>query len=209
MNGVHDLGGVHGFGPIDAEPEQREPLFHHDWEPAVMNSMYGTLRLGRWSLDEFRYAIESQPPLDYLRCTYYEKWLAALEQLVVQHGLITEAELLSGKASSPVEPDDHPWTPTFEPPTTPPRFTVGQAVRAVNRHPRLHTREPRYIRGRAGTIVSVAGAEPLPEDACRKVDHCEHVYLVRFEAAELWGPDAAGKDAVYLELWESYLEARS
>jgi nitrile hydratase subunit beta len=209
VNGIHDLGGMSGFGPVDAEPERSEPNFHADWEPAVLSGMFGTLRLGRWSIDEFRLTIESSPPLEYLRRSYYEKWLVALEELVVTHGLVTAEELATGRAAEPVVPDDDPWRPSFDPPARPPRFVAGEGVRARNRHPSGHTREPRYVRGRVGTVVRHVGGEPLPEDAARGVCTPEHVYLVRFDAHELWGPDAAGDDAVYLELWESYLEPLS
>ncbi len=206
MNGIHDLGGMAGFGPVWAEPEGTEPNFHADWEPSVLSSMYGTLRLHRWSLDEFRFTIERSAPVDYLRRSYYEKWLAALEELAVRHGLVGEDELASGRASLPVKPNEHPWTPSFEVPVAAPRFVAGQVVRAVNRHPVGHTRQPRYVRGRVGTVVRAVGAEPLPEEAAMGICTPQRLYLVRFEAAALWGPDAGGNDAVYLELWESYLE---
>lgn len=206
MNGVHDLGGVHGFGPVDAEPEDAEPVFHHDWEAAVLTSMFATLPLRRWSLDEFRSTIEQQAPVDYLSRSYYEKWLVALEQLLVAHGVVSADELASGTPSAPLAPVAETWAPRFDAPPTPPSFVTGQVVRAVNRHPNRHTRQPRYTRGRVGTVLRRVGAEPLPEDASVGICTTEHVYLVRFEAAELWGPDAAGRDVVHLELWESYLE---
>ena len=207
MNGIHDLGGMTGFGPVEAEPERTEPNFHADWEPAVLSAMLGTLRLRRWSIDEFRATIERSAPIDYLRRSYYEKWLTALEELVVVHGLATAEEVAAGRAlgAAPAAAGAT-WTPTFEPPAAPPRFAEGDRVRAVNRHPARHTREPRYVRGRVGTVVRVAGAEPLPEEASVGVCTVEHVYLVRFEASELWGPDGGRRDAVYLELWDSYLE---
>jgi nitrile hydratase len=208
VNGIHDLGGMHGFGPIQAEPEDREPIYHADWEPAVMASVYGTLSLRQWSLDEFRRNIEQLPPADYLTFSYYEKWLASLERLVVEHGLVTPEELAGAvaPADGPVAVPEPAWNPSFEPPAQAPAFTVGQAVRVRNRHPLAHTRAPRYVRGRAGAVLAHVGGEPLPEDASAGVCTVEHLYRVRFEAAELWGPDHAGNDPVHLELWESYLE---
>ena len=207
MNGIHDLGGMTGFGPVDAEPERTEPNFHADWEPAVLSTMLGTLRLRRWSIDEFRATIERSAPIDYLRRSYYEKWLTALEELVVVHGLATAEEVAAGRAlgDAPVGAGAT-WNPSFEPPAVAPRFAEGDRVRAVNRHPARHTREPRYVRGRVGTVIRVAGAEPLPEEASVGVCTVEHLYLVRFEASELWGPEGGRRDAVYLELWDSYLE---
>lgn len=239
MNGVYDLGGMHGFGPVQAEPEATEPIFHHPWEADVLTSMLGTMRLGQWSLDEFRQTIEQQPAIDYLRRTYYEKWLAAVELLAIRHGLFAEAELAdrlaavsatAGNASAGVNtspavagdtaiartgPDASDpgatglpgWVPSFELPPEAPRYTVGQTVKAANRHPEGHTRQPRYVRGRVGTIVGHVGAEPLPELAATGVCRPEHVYRVRFEATELWGEAGSTKDAVLIELWDSYLES--
>ena len=116
MNGLHDLGGMHGFGPILAEPEGHEPLFHHPWEADVLTSMFATLRLGQWSLDEFRSTIEHQPPLQYLRRTYYEKWLVALEILAVEHGLLADAELAERCAVLAAAPRSSSSGPSTKPP---------------------------------------------------------------------------------------------
>jgi nitrile hydratase len=209
VNGAHDLGGMHGFGPVVAEPEESEPVFHADWERDVAGVMMAVSRLGRWSLDEFRRNIESQHPVEYLSHTYYENWLASLSRLLVHHGIATPEELANGHAASPVLAPARTWTPSFEPPAPAPAFAAGDKVRAANRHPRRHTRQPRYIRGRVGSVVRHVGAEPLPEEAAGGVCRPQHLYLVRFEATELWGSDAGGRDAVYLELWESYLEPAS
>jgi nitrile hydratase beta subunit len=206
VNGVHDLGGMHGFGPVLAEPEDREPVYHAEWEPVVQATMQGTLSLRQWSLDEFRRNIEQLAPADYLTFSYYEKWLASLERLVVEHGLVTAEELAGIAEPSATAPPEPAWHPTFDPPPSEPAFKTGQVVRVRNRHPSAHTRAPRYIRGHRGTVLAHVGGEPLPEDASAGVCTVEHIYRVRFEATELWGPDAAGNDPVHLELWESYLE---
>src|SRR5438270_5933755 len=99
MNGAHDLGGMHGLGPIDAEPEASEPVFHADWEKRVFAMVRATSALGRWTGDMSRHARERQHPVDYLRHTYYENWLAGVLKLLVETGLVTAAELASGKAS--------------------------------------------------------------------------------------------------------------
>ncbi len=205
MNGIHDLGGMHGFGPVVAEPEDREPPFHEAWEGVVCGMMLRTLSLGRWSLDRFRFTIESSAPVDYLSRRYFENWFEAVQQLAVEEGLVTEEELASGVVSSPVRPVGDVWRPVFAI-DSPARHRAGDQVRAVNRNPAGHTRQPRYVRGKVGTVVRVAGAEPLPEAAAE--DRCEpqHLYLVRFEAAELWGAEATAKDALFIELWDDYLE---
>ena len=213
MNGVHDLGGMHGFGPVLAEPQDTEPVFHADWEKSVLAMFNVLMRLGRFSLDRFRRMIETQPPLDYLRHTYYENWFASISRLAVDSELISPAELDAATTTTttapagPAGPDDWQgsWSPVFSSDAVP-RFAPGDRVRARNRNPEAHTREPRYVRGRVGTVVRHAGAEPLPELAAENVCAPEHLYCVRFEASELWGPDTTSRDALYIELWETYLE---
>src|SRR5260370_31868688 len=99
MNGAHDLGGMDGFGPINAEPEALEPVFHADWEKRVFGLVRTTGALGLWNGDMSRHARERQHPVDYLRHTYYENWLAGLEKLLVETGLVTAEELASGNAA--------------------------------------------------------------------------------------------------------------
>src|SRR5438132_1532481 len=104
MNGAHDLGGMHGFGCIHAEPEAEEPVFHADWEKRVFGLVRATGTLGQWTSDMARYARERQHPVDYLHHSYYENWLIGLEKLLVETGLVTADELASGKASQPASP---------------------------------------------------------------------------------------------------------
>jgi nitrile hydratase subunit beta len=203
VNGIHDMGGMHGFGPIIAEPETAEPVYHAAWEAAVHGLFAPLLARGHWSLDRFRKLIESQPPEQYLRHSYYENWLASLTRLSVEAGLITEDELRTGVVATPAPPPGS-WSPMFSSNATP-AFAAGDRVRARNRNPQAHTREPRYVRGRQGTVIAHIGAEPLPERAAENIDEPQPVYLVRFEGAELWGADAS-RDPVYIELWEDYLE---
>lgn len=204
MNGAHDLGGMHGFGPIVAEPQDIEPVFHADWERSVYSVSRRLLQRGHWSLDRFRSMVEQQQPVDYLRHSYYENWLGAIERLVVAHELLTPNELASGK---PTQHDPAPqpeWQPAAGGAAAA-RFEIGATVRVRNQHPLGHTRSPRYTRGHVGQIVAHDGPEPIPERAAENVCVIEHVYAVRFESAELWGP-SAGSHGVFVDLWESYLE---
>ena len=91
MNGIHDLGGMHGFGPVD--PERDEPVFHHEWERRAFAVTMAAGFLGEWNIDMSRYAREQMPPAEYLATTYYEHWLFGLEQLLVERGLLTRAEI--------------------------------------------------------------------------------------------------------------------
>jgi nitrile hydratase len=220
MNGGHDLGGMHGLGPIAAEPEADEPVFHHEWEKRVFALTLGASAPGQWSIDMGRHARERQHPADYLRHSYYENWLAGLEKLLVERGLVSAEELASGKASCPASTALRArvlhaadvarvmakGAPVDVPIDVPPRFAVGDRVRAINRHPSGHTREPRYVRGRAGVIHEHYGAHVFPDLSAAGDRAGRHLYSVRFEAGELWGEPAAPKSAVYVDLWEAYLE---
>jgi nitrile hydratase len=86
-----------------------------------------------------------------------------------------------------------------------PRFSLGMTVRARNMNPLGHTRLPRYVRGRVGAITRHHGAHVFPDSNAHGLgEQPQHLYQVRFEARELWGE--AGSGAVYIDLWESYLE---
>ncbi|MCH8176283.1 MAG: nitrile hydratase subunit beta, partial [Proteobacteria bacterium] len=88
MNGGHDLGGKQGLGPIDPEPESQEPVFHREWERRVFALTLATGMLGRWNIDQSRHARERQHPADYLNNSYYENWLAGVEKLLAESGLL-------------------------------------------------------------------------------------------------------------------------
>src|SRR5215470_11645087 len=99
MNGVHDMGGMHGMGPI--EYEKNEPVFHASWEARVFALNRALGAWGKWNIDASRHSKELIPPMEYLRMSYYEKFLTGLTELAVEHGLLTRAELESGKPGSP------------------------------------------------------------------------------------------------------------
>ncbi len=217
MNGVHDMGGMHGMGPI--APEPAEPVFHERWEARVfaLNRAMGVL--GKWNIDAGRHSRERIPPADYLRMSYYEKWLAGLIMLLKESGLVTDAELESGqpapgtaKAAPPLTPEQVARLITargwYERPVNePPRFAIGQAVRAKKINPTGHTRLPRYARGRVGIIDRVHGAHVFPDsNAHFRGESPQHLYSVRFSARELWGEAAAARDSVNIDLWEDHLE---
>jgi nitrile hydratase len=220
MDGAHDLGGMHGLGPINAEPETTEPVFHADWEGRVFGLVRAAGALGRWNADMSRHSRERQHPVDYLRHSYYENWLAGLEKLLVETGLVTAEELASSKATGPTDDDlrkrvlkaqDVPrvlpeGSPVALPAPAPPRFRPGDRVRAVPQHSPGHTREPRYVRGRTGVIHEHHGAHVFPDLSAAGTRVGRHLYTVRFESRELWGEQANANSAVYVDLWEDYLE---
>ncbi|GAA1826246.1 nitrile hydratase subunit beta [Pseudonocardia alni subsp. carboxydivorans] len=217
MNGAHDLGGAMGFGPVEPEPE--DVRFHAGWEPLVLALTLAAARPGGWSIDESRHARESLPPPVYLTLTYYEIWLAATEELLVTHGLVGADELDAGRslrprADAPAALDADAaarvlatGAPTERDGTGPPRFAPGDRVRARVMHPRGHTRLPRYVRGRCGTVETHRGTHVLPDARAHGHGECpEPLYTVVFTGPELWGPDADPTTTVSVDAWESYLE---
>ena len=218
MNGIHDMGGMHGMGPIVRE--RNEPTFHEPWEGRV----YAITRViraagGRQNIDNSRHLIELQPPAEYLRRSYYERWLERLEAVLLANKTITREELESGKPA----PGSTKATPAVTASAVPamvarrgsarrdvsvaPRFTVGQNVRARKINPTGHTRLPRYARGRVGVISHDRGVFVFPDTNSRfEGENPQHLYSVRFEAKELWGDRASPRDSVYIDMWDDYLE---
>jgi nitrile hydratase subunit beta len=217
MNGVHDMGGMHGFGPIVCEVN--EPLFHADWEARLWAIDRLVLEQGYFTIDAHRYGIERMAPGDYLRASYYERWLASLEYNLIHEHVLTGDELgaridhLRRHPDSPPRQDVIPASaPTPKerpksPPSPAPRFAVGDAVVARNVHPASHTRLPRYARGKQGTIHRLHGSHTFPDTNAHGLgENPQPLYSVRFEARELWGDSAEPRGPVYLDLWDSYLE---
>lgn len=212
MNGAHDVGGMQDMGPI--QPEHNEPVFHTEWERRVF-ALFNAVDV-EWPYR--RTQIELIPPADYLRMSYYEKWLMALPQILIKTGMATPAEIESGKAVGPVTTGHHVLTvaevATWNVPDTSPKLTTtahfhaGQRVRARNLNPVGHTRLPRYVRGRVGTIERDGDVEELQDSDIQALGpKQQHVYTVRFAARELWGDQASPRDYVYVALWEGYLES--
>jgi nitrile hydratase subunit beta len=203
MDGVHDLGGMDGFGAV--EVEANEPVFHHAWERRVfgLTAAMSTRRLGN-----FRHAIERMDPVHYLSSSYYEHWLTALATLLVEAGVVTRAEL-EAKAGGGV-PLGRPARANVAPavPSGPaPRYAIGSTVRVRTMHPFGHTRCPRYVRGKPGVIVRVDGRFRLPDVEAHSDAPCDqYSYNLRFAARDLWGEAAGSAEAVHVDLWESYLE---
>jgi nitrile hydratase beta subunit len=217
MNGIHDMGGMHGMGPIEYEKD--EPVFHQRWEARTF-ALTRALRFGdNWNLDASRHALEQLPAAEYLRMSYYEKWFVRLVERVTNQGFVTRAEIESGKPASGATKYKPVLTAGMVPQMIEKgasawrdlninaRFASGQRVRARNMHPAGHTRLPRYARGKPGTIVRDHGVFVFPDTRAHfQGDKPQHVYSVRFDAQELWGSSANPRDAVYIDLWEDYLE---
>lgn len=216
MNGVHDMGGMHGMGPVVYD--RNEPVFHDWWESRVY-AITRVLRGPRYNLDHARHQLELLPPAEYLRMSYYERWLTRLVDRLLASGAVTREELASGRPA-PGSPKGTPAVTAADAPhvvrrrdsarrdrDVAPRFAVGQRVRARNMHPTGHTRLPRYARGKQGVVTKAHGIFLFPDtNAHFQGEKPQHVYSVRFAARELWGEQASPRDFVHVDMWDDYLE---
>jgi nitrile hydratase len=216
MNGVHDMGGMHGLGPI--EVEKNEPVFHAEWEAKTFALNVASGFLGKWNIDISRFAREQMPAAEYLSTTYYEHWLWGLRKLLVDKGLVTAKELEIGRPQAKAK-DARVLTPAELTQALQNRraarlddevaskFKPGDRVVARNINPIGHTRLPRYVRGRQGAIDRDHGVFIFADtNAMGLGKKPQHVYSVRFTARELWGPEASARDSVYVDLWDDHLD---
>jgi len=216
MNGVHDMGGMHGFGPVTLEKD--EPVFHGAWEGRVFAMQRATFFLGLWNLDLARASVEHLPPPVYLGVSYYDKWRLGLESRLMSYGLVGADELRVGHALHPAKPvkrklaaaevDKSLQRGSYgRPAQAPARFAPGAAVRTKNINPTTHTRLPRYARDRVGTIEAVRGCHVFPDSVVLgKGEDPQWLYTVVFDGKELWGEQAAPGLKVSIEAFEPYLE---
>jgi nitrile hydratase beta subunit len=217
VNGIHDMGGMQDMGPV--QREANEPVFHHPWEGRVFAIYRAAGAWRKWNIDAARFSREMIPPAEYLRMSYYEKWFAGLMDLLVSRGLVTRAEIESGKPApgsahaSPTPSVDQVLAAEKKGASTSrdvpvaAHFRAGQSVRTRNMNPLGHTRLPRYARGKLGTIDRDFGVFVLPDtNAEFRGENPQHVYAVRFSARGLWGDAANPRDSVYLSIWDEYLE---
>jgi len=206
MDGIHDLGGMQGFGPVTVEKD--EPVFHEAWERRMFGIAAAMFPQRLYNIDAYRHAIERMEPAHYLGSSYYEHWLTGLATLLVERAIVTRAEL-EAKAGGhfPLSQEARFRVPPPSPAPSAPRFAVGNQVVVRNVHPLGHTRCPRYVRGKRGVVARVDGLFPLPDVAAHASQPCaQYAYNVRFEARELWGDDAGAAETISVDLWESYLE---
>ena len=204
MNGPHDLGGMDGFGPVPHRAS--EPVFHEPWEGRAFALAAAGMLGGLYGTPEFRHAIERIDPSRYLTYSYFERWTTALATKLVESGAITVEEMDALMPRS--LPVRAPRLDDPGPDVTEPSLRVGDRVRVRNEHPVGHTRCPRYVRGRVGTVVLSHGPSNFDDVEA----HCdgkrtEPVYAVRFDGTELWGASVEPGTSVTIDLFESYLEA--
>lgn len=216
MNGVHDMGGMHGYGLV--VPEENEPVFHAQWEGRVYGMMNLTIGLGYFIVDQVRHAIERMAPASYLNLTYYEKWLMGLTTLLKEKGLVTDAELDGSEPPSPlaepvqaISPEMVPAILKMVPPPreadVPAKFAVGDEVVVRNLNPPTHTRVAAYVRCKRGTITRDHGIFYFPDTfAHGQGEHLQHCYAVRFTSTELWGDEGNAGETLYFDLFDDYLD---
>jgi len=208
MDGIHDMGGMEGFGPMVRD----DVVFHAPWERLAFGLASGVRIAG--NTDEFRHSIERLDPAFYLTAGYYGRWLGSLEVRLVDRGVLTSDDVDAVVGSSDARPQAAPphGLPTASPDGgpqrslgRPPRFRIGDPVRARDIHPVGHTRLPRYVRGHRGVVTLAHPAFVFPDThAHGRGDDPQYVYAVEFSAADLWGD---GDHVVSVDLFEPYLEA--
>jgi len=219
MDGVHDMGGMHGMGPLEIEAEDA-PKFHGEWEKRVfaINNAIGSLKLR--NIDESRHARERMAPAAYLSSSYYQIWIDGLVRILSEKGAISADEMAGRIPAQPVTVAHGPKLPAdkmdavMDKGATYTRkigkaasFRVGDTVRGRNIHPAGHTRLPRYARGKRGEIMSDYGLHVFADANAHGSEDPQHLYNVRFSSVELWGPDGTEGDYIYLDLWDDHLEA--
>lgn len=215
-NTIHDMGGMHGFGPV--EPEPNEPVFHADWEKRVLAMQRATGAIGLWTIDGGRASLETLPPLAYLASSYYRRWFLGMERRLVAHGLVGEDEIAAGRSLragiklnrklTPGDAKNWRWPHYDRSAPAPARFKEGERVRTRNINPVTHTRLPRYARDKIGTIEAIRGCHVFPDSAAIGAgDNPQWLYTVVFSARELWGDEADPAVSVSIEAFEPYLTA--
>ena len=220
MTRVHDMGGRFGDGPVQPEPEAE--VFHDDWHARALAVTLAAGALKQWTIDTSRRARECLSPVDYARFSYYEKWISALADLLVEHDLVSRDEL-AGAPAAPSSLAHKTLTaqrvpgalaagdPTSRPCDGAPAFAAGDAVvtRRISENRLVdggHTRLPRYAAGARGRVLRCHGCHVLPDSSAHGLgDSPEPLYTVVFPASELWANPEHPGDEVCLDLWQSYL----
>ncbi len=213
MDGIHDLGGMEGFGAIDTDA----PPFRHDWERRMWAIAKNT-GAPDWTLDWWRHMVERMQPATYLSVSYFEKWCLNYLTGFVTSGLFTLEDVARGttpRTQAPPDPsgvdgalqrlrDNERFFDLDSP--DPARFAAGAPVRTKSHIAARHTRLPRYARGCRGEVIAHHGAHVFPDLSAQGIHVGQHLYTVAFAARDLWGEAADPRDSVTLDLWDSYLD---
>ena len=216
MNGVHDMGGMDGFGKVESEPN--EPPFHEKWEGRVLAMQRSLGYAGAWHIDHGRFAQEALPPRTYLAASYYWRWALGMQKNLLDRGFVGQDEIAAGRALRPgkalrrkltadVVPANMTRSSFFRQQQGPARFKPGDRVRTQNMHPPGHTRLPRYARDKLGTVELIHGCHAYPDSvAADRGDDPQWLYTVVFDAKEIWGADADATLKISIDAFEPYLK---
>ena len=227
VDGVHDLGGKHGFGAVNVALEDTagRSLFHARWHACVFAMMRALGGIAIRNTDQFRHAVERIDPVAYLSHGYYGRWLGGIETLAVEAGVVSTEEItaravaLGADARDRIAARPMHMRPTRMPElsstsvarrelATSPSFVVGDLVRTRRDVLPHHTRLPTYARSRAGRVTAYRGAWVFPDtNAMGDGERPQHLYTVAFAGEELWGAGTEPGITVHLDLFEPYLVA--
>ena len=199
MNGVHDMGGMDGFGKV--EPEPNEPMFHTEWEARVLAMVRAMGAAGAFNIDTSRFYREALPPACLSRQFLLQEMAARAR------GPAGRQRLHRARTRSPPAMRLQPAKPlkrgkfTLDdvervmvrgkfgrPAPAPAKFKAGDRVRAKNIHPATHTRLPRYVRGHVGVIEREHGCHVFPDTAAMEAgENPQWLYTVVFDGARALG----------------------
>ncbi|MEM7171319.1 MAG: nitrile hydratase subunit beta [Pseudomonadota bacterium] len=224
MDGVHDMGGMHGFGAVPYEKD--DPAFHHDWERRVWGLCQSTSLPDFVNLDYDRHNLERMPPAHYLSQSYFERWLYNLTTMLLAGDFVSLEEVEKGKAAlagvqgsaqengrrddaaGPESADPFAHEVYRRDVSAEAQFKIGDGVMTGSPGQSGHTRLPRYARRKSGQIHLHHGAHVLPDSNAANLGEAPtHLYTVAFTAQELWGEGASARDKVFLDIWECHLTA--
>jgi nitrile hydratase beta subunit len=216
MDGIHDLGGREGFGPIPDKEDGRP--FRAEWETRAFGIAQSSGGGSDWTIDWFRHCRELIPPTDYLSRQYFDQWMLTVAAQMIDEGYLTLDEVKAGVSSFTPQPGYPPASAAEArayvraprsyamPVPQSAAFAVGSPVRARLMGPPGHTRLPGYVRGRQGLVVAHHGAHVVPDASARGEHRAGHLYTVSFAASDLWSEARESQDRILVDLWEEYLE---
>ena len=219
MDGIHDMGGRHGYGPVKVTTA--EPPFPEEWQGRMFGIVRAIKRPPSWNIDKFRYTREQIPPIEYLTRTYFDQWYMSYAAMLLGSGVVTLQELATGRSAAAGPDLGQPMTAPevakartvaarFDRPyDRAPAFSVGARVRARADAPVTHTRLPGYARGRPGTVIAHHGAHVLPDASAIGPEVASPLYAVAFRIGDLFAEQKDSPDMVNLDLWEAHLEPAS
>lgn len=220
MDGIHDLGGMQGFGPVEIETD--EPVFHHDWEKRVFALAMAAPFVAEFGDDQFRRQIEHIPPRQYLKSSYYELWFEGMTGLLKELDVISDEELnqsvminsipehfdvnnqaAADELESIVAQGESQAMPQS---TGRDRFRVGDLVITRDHMTSVHNRLPRYARGKPGRVIAEHGIFVFADtNSVGSGLEPQMLYGIEFQACDLWGSEAQPGDTLCLDLWDAYL----